>query len=74
MEDSSESDLSEEASRLEQRMLLQAATSRKLLFQTAEARNHASKQRTVQERYQNQVIPISEHSAENLELTFHVDS
>lgn len=51
MEDLSESDLSEEASRLEQRMLLQAATSRKLLFQTAEARNHVSKQRTVQERY-----------------------
>ena len=30
--------------------------------------------RTVQERYQNQVVPISEHSAEQHEMTFHVDS
>ena len=36
-EDSSD-DLSEEASRMEQRMLLQAATSRKLLFQTTDSR------------------------------------
>ena len=71
MEDSSESDLSEEVSRTEQRIMLQTATSRKLLFQAQEGRIN----RPVQERYQNMVIPISEHSAENhCELTFVADS
>ena len=54
-------------------MFLQAATSRKLLFQAGDNRQAAVRNRTIMERYQNQVIPISEHSAENLDLTSHGD-
>ena len=54
-------------------MILNAAMSRKLLFQT-DGDHRVRNIRNVHERYQNQVVPISEHSAEQLEMTFQGDS